>query len=212
MSNIPLSEIAKNDKPLVTHYGEKEKIEKLAHHFREILSTLGLDTASPNIQDTPMRIASMYVKEFFWGLDEKKRPKYTLFPNTERYNGMLLQKSISFVSCCEHHFVPIKGIAHVAYLPQNHLIGLSKINRMVHFFARRPQLQERLTKQIAEELQSVLQNEDVAIAVEAAHTCVSARGVSDQNSRTQTSYFGGAFQKEHWKKQFLQAIYQTLHP
>ena len=125
---------------------------------------------------------------------------------------MLLQKSISFVSCCEHHFVPIKGIAHVAYLPQNHLIGLSKINRMVHFFARRPQLQERLTKQIAEELQSVLQNEDVAIAVDAAHTCVSARGVSDQNSRTQTSYFGGAFQKEHWKKQFLQAIYQTLHP
>ncbi len=170
-----------------------EKKKRIAFHFREIMETLGLDLTDDSLNGTPERVAKMYVEEIFSGLNPANKPKIALFDNKYRYNEMLVEKNISFYSNCEHHFVPIIGKAHVAYISNGKVIGLSKLNRVVQYFAKRPQVQERMTVQIAKELQSVLDTENIAVIIEAKHLCVSSRGVQDDTSTTVTSYYGGLF-------------------
>jgi GTP cyclohydrolase I len=159
-----------------------------------------------SLKGTPHRVAKMDVKEIFSGLNPKNKPKATLFENKYKYNEMLVEKDISFYSNCEHHFVPIFGKAHVAYISSGKVIGLSKLNRIVQYFSRRPQVQERLTIQIAKELEQILQTEDVAIVMDAKHLCVSSRGVQDDSSTTITSYYGGKFKEEGTKSEFLKYL------
>ncbi len=185
---------------------DEEKIEKISYHFRKIMDTLGLDLTDDSLQGTPNRVAKMYVKEIFSGLNPKNKPSYKLFENKYKYNEMLVEKNISFYSNCEHHFVPIIGKAHVAYISNGDVIGLSKINRIVQYFAKRPQVQERLTVQIAEELKKVLGTDDVAIVIEAKHLCVSMRGVQDDTSSTTTSHYSGKFKETKVKTEFLTYI------
>lgn len=185
---------------------DPEKIAKIEHHFREIMETLGLDLTDDSLKGTPHRVAKMYVKEIFSGLHPKNRPKATLFANKYKYNEMLVEKDISFYSNCEHHFVPIFGKAHVAYISSGKVIGLSKLNRIVQYFSKRPQVQERLTIQIAKELETILQTEDIAIVMDAKHLCVSSRGVRDDSSSTITSYYGGKFKEEATKNEFLKYL------
>jgi GTP cyclohydrolase I len=173
---------------------EGEKKEKIAFHFKEIMEVLGLDLTDDSLQGTPERVAKMYVDEIFCGLNPANKPKVALFENKYQYNQMLVEKNITFYSNCEHHFVPIFGKIHVAYISKGKVIGLSKINRIVQYFAQRPQVQERLTMQIAFELQEILETEDIAVIVDAKHLCVSSRGIKDDTSATVTNYFGGAFQ------------------
>ena len=183
------------------------KIELIAKHFKEIMQILGLDLTDDSLKGTPQRVAKMYVQEVFSGLKPENKPKATLFENRYQYGEMLVEKNITFYSNCEHHFVPIMGKAHVAYISSGHVIGLSKINRIVQYFAKRPQVQERLTVQIARELQEVLRTQDVAVVIDAAHLCVSSRGVQDVNSLTVTSHYGGVFEEsEDQKQEFLQYI------
>ncbi len=182
---------------------DEMKIEKIRYHFECIMNALGLDLENDSLKDTPRRVAKMYVKEIFSGLDPKNYPAISVFDNTYGYDEMLVEKDITFYSNCEHHFVPIIGKAHVAYIPGKKVIGLSKINRLVQYFARRPQVQERLTVEIANGLKSALQIEDVAVHIEADHLCVSSRGVHDTASATCTSYFGGKFQHADMKREFL---------
>lgn len=182
------------------------KIELIAKHFKEIMHVLGLDLTDDSLKGTPYRVAKMYVKEAFSGLNPNNKPKATLFENKFNYTEMIVEKDITFYSHCEHHFVPIYGKAHVAYISSGNVIGLSKINRIVQYFAKRPQVQERMTNQIAEELKSVLQSEDVAVVVDANHMCVSSRGVADTNSKTGTAYFNGKFREENTKREFLNYI------
>ncbi|MEM6844116.1 MAG: GTP cyclohydrolase I FolE [Bacteroidota bacterium] len=183
------------------------KIELIAKHFKEIMLILGLDLEDDSLKGTPRRVAKMYVKEIFSGLKPENKPSVTLFENKYKYNEMLVEKNITFYSNCEHHFVPIFGKAHVAYISNGNVIGLSKINRIVQYYARRPQVQERMTVQIANELKAVLQTDDVAVVVDAAHMCVSSRGVQDVNSQTVTSHYCGVFQEdEEKKKEFLNYI------
>ncbi|MGB3588978.1 MAG: GTP cyclohydrolase I FolE [Tunicatimonas sp.] len=183
------------------------KIELIEKHFREIMLILGLDMEDDSLQGTPRRVAKMYVKEIFSGLKPENKPLATLFENKYKYNEMLVEKNITFYSNCEHHFVPIYGKAHVGYISDGHVIGLSKINRIVQYYAKRPQVQERMTVQIANELKDVLQTEDVAVVLDAAHMCVSSRGVQDVNSLTVTSHYCGAFQEDEVrKKEFLNYI------
>ena len=179
------------------------KIELIEKHFREIMFILGLDLTDDSLSGTPYRVAKMYVKEIFSGLDPKNKPNIKLFDNKYKYSEMLVEKDILFHSFCEHHFLPIIGKAHVAYISNGQVIGLSKINRIVHHFARRPQVQERLTIQIANELKKVLGTEDIAVMIEAEHLCVSARGVEDQGSSTVTSEYSGKFNDEATLQQFL---------
>ena len=185
---------------------DEEKIERIRQHFTAIMETLGLDLSSPHLQDTPIRVAKMYVREFFRGLNPTNRPKIKLFPNNYSYDQMIVEKNINFFSCCEHHFVPIYGQAHVAYFARDKIIGLSKINRLVHYYARRPQVQERLTQQIAEDMQETLHTQDVAVAIEATHFCVVSRGVSDVNALTYTQQFSGKFREAEVQKNFLNHI------
>ena len=183
------------------------KIELITKHFKEIMQILGLDLTDDSLKGTPHRVAKMYVQEVFSGLKPENKPKATLFENRYQYGEMLVEKDITFYSNCEHHFVPIMGKAHVAYISSGHVIGLSKINRIVQYFAKRPQVQERLTVQIARELQEVLRTEDVAVVIDAAHLCVSSRGVQDVNSLTVTSHYGGVFEEnEDKRREFLQYI------
>lgn len=182
------------------------KMELIEKHFKEIMQILGLDLNDDSLKGTPRRVAKMYVKEIFEGLNPKNKPVVRLFENKYNYNEMLVQKDISFHSNCEHHFVPIVGNAHVGYISSGKVIGLSKINRIVQYFAKRPQVQERLTVQIANELKEVLQTEDVAVVLEAAHMCVSSRGVQDKDSKTITSQFYGKFKEEETRKEFLNYI------
>jgi GTP cyclohydrolase IA len=175
----------------------------IENHFREIMMVLGLDLNDDSLKGTPKRVAKMYVQEVFSGLNPKNKPKAKLFENKYNYDEMLVQKDISFHSNCEHHFVPIIGKAHVAYISSGKVIGLSKINRIVQYFAKRPQVQERLTVQIANELKSALKTEDVAVVLEASHLCVSSRGVQDHASKTITAQFMGQFKDEKLKKEFL---------
>jgi GTP cyclohydrolase I len=182
------------------------KIELIEKNFREIMHILGLDLQDDSLKGTPRRVAKMFIKEAFSGLNPANKPVARLFENKYRYREMLVEKEITFYSHCEHHFVPIIGRAHVAYFPEKKVIGLSKINRLVTYFSSRPQVQERLTVQIANELKSVLETEDVAVIMDASHLCVSARGAGDVNSKTVTSSFHGKFHDEAIKKEFLSYI------
>jgi GTP cyclohydrolase I len=185
---------------------DEEKIEKIEKHFREIMVTLGLDLTDDSLQGTPRRVAKMFVKEAFSGLNPANRPTSRLFENKYNYDQMLVEKDITFYSHCEHHFVPIYGKAHVAYFSAGKVIGLSKINRFVQYFAKRPQVQERLTVQIGRELERVLGTQDVAVVIDANHMCVASRGVGDTNSKTGTAYFSGKFKDENVKREFLNYI------
>ncbi|MCY7420640.1 MAG: GTP cyclohydrolase I FolE [Chitinophagaceae bacterium] len=190
--------------------GDEEKIKIISRHFREIMHTLGLDLTDDSLKGTPGRVAKMYVKEIFKGLDPKNKPSISLFENKYQYNEMLVEKNITFHSNCEHHFVPIIGKAHVAYISSGKVIGLSKINRIVQYFAQRPQVQERLTIQIANELKSVLETEDVAVMIDATHMCVSSRGIKDQTSSTVTSAYSGAFADADKRNEFLKYLQTNL--
>ncbi|HAR19495.1 MAG TPA: GTP cyclohydrolase I FolE [Cytophagales bacterium] len=182
------------------------KIELISKNFKEIMLLLGLDLNDDSLKGTPHRVAKMYVKEIFSGLNPANKPKVKLFDNKYKYNEMLVEKDITFFSNCEHHFVPIVGKAHCAYISSGNVIGLSKINRIVQYYAKRPQVQERLTVQIANELKNILETDHVAVVLDAAHMCVSSRGINDINSRTITSQYFGKFQEEKYKNEFLQHI------
>jgi GTP cyclohydrolase I len=185
---------------------EEEKIAAIEPHFRAIMEVLGLDLNDDSLRGTPLRVAKMYVKELFQGLNPANMPSMTLFENKFQYNEMLVEKNINFYTNCEHHFVPFFGKAHVAYISSGKVIGLSKLNRLVEYFSKRPQVQERLTMQIGKALQIVLQTQDVAVMMDAKHLCVSSRGVKDDSSNTITSFFGGKFQEENTKLEFLKYI------
>lgn len=172
---------------------DSEKKVKIAGLFEEIMDVLGLDLTDDSLKGTPERVAKMYIDEIFSGLNPKNKPKVALFENKYHYNQMLVEKDITFYSNCEHHFVPIIGKAHVSYISSGKVIGLSKLNRIVNYYARRPQVQERLTNQIAEELKRILGTEDVAVIIDAKHLCVSSRGIKDDSSATVTAFYGGAF-------------------
>ncbi|MBN1118513.1 MAG: GTP cyclohydrolase I FolE [Bacteroidales bacterium] len=184
----------------------QSKIDLISKHFEEIMKILGLDLEDDSLKETPNRVAKMYVNEVFSGLNPENRPSVTLFDNKYNYEEMLIEKDIKVHSFCEHHFVPIIGKAHVAYVSNGQVIGLSKINRIVDFFSRRPQVQERLTVQIAEELKKVLHTEDVAVAITADHMCVTLRGIKDQDSSTYTSSFHGKFKEREYRQEFLDQI------
>lgn len=175
---------------------DTEKKEKIASLFSEIMDVMGLDLSDDSLQGTPKRVAKMYIDEIFSGLNPANKPKVALFDNKYQYNQMLVEKNITFYSNCEHHFVPIIGKAHVAYISSGKVIGLSKLNRIVQYYAKRPQVQERLTNQIATELKTILNTEDVAVIIDAKHLCVSSRGIKDDTSSTVTSYFGGKFNSQ----------------
>ncbi|MEY3118070.1 MAG: hypothetical protein RIT30_2 [Bacteroidota bacterium] len=185
---------------------EEEKIAAIEPHFRAIMEVLGLDLNDDSLRGTPLRVAKMYVKELFQGLNPANMPSMTLFENKFQYNEMLVEKNINFYTNCEHHFVPFFGKAHVAYISSGKVIGLSKLNRLVEYFSKRPQVQERLTMQIGKALQTVLQTQDVAVMMDAKHLCVSSRGVKDDSSNTITNFFGGKFQEENTKIEFLKYI------
>lgn len=185
---------------------DKLKMELIAKHFKEIMQILGLDLQDDSLKGTPMRVAKMYVKEVFSGLNPINKPTVRLFENKYKYREMLVERDITFYSHCEHHFVPIYGKAHVAYISSGKVIGLSKINRIVQYFAKRPQVQERLTVQIAEELKKALNTEDVGVVIDANHMCVSSRGVGDTNSKTGTAHFSGKFLDATVKSEFLNYI------
>lgn len=185
---------------------DETKIELIEGHFRQIMEVLGLDLEDDSLSGTPYRVAKMYVQEIFSGLDPKNKPDVKLFENKYQYNEMLVEKDITFFSNCEHHFVPIIGKAHVAYISNGQVIGLSKINRIVQYYAKRPQVQERLTMQIANALKEILQTEDVAVLIDAKHMCVSSRGVEDVSSSTVTSSYSGAFTNEEKRQEFLRYV------
>jgi GTP cyclohydrolase IA len=185
---------------------DEQKIADIEGHFRAIMETLGLDLTDDSLKGTPRRVAKMYVKEIFQGLNPANKPAIALFDNKYKYNEMLVEKNISFYSNCEHHFVPIIGKAHVAYISNGKVIGLSKLNRLVEYFAKRPQVQERLTMQIGKELQKDLGTEDVAIVIDAKHLCVASRGVEDDTSSTITAFYGGKFKEEKTKEEFLKYL------
>ena len=172
---------------------DEEKKSKISILFEEIMDVMGLDLNDDSLKGTPDRVAKMYIDEIFSGLNPKNKPKVALFDNKYQYNQMLVEKDITFYSNCEHHFVPIIGKAHIAYISSGKVIGLSKLNRIVQYYSKRPQVQERLTNQIAEELKFILGTEDVAVIIDAKHLCVSSRGVQDDNSATVTAFYGGTF-------------------
>jgi GTP cyclohydrolase I len=186
------------------------KIELIEKHFREIMYVLGLDLNDDSLKGTPRRVAKMYVEEIFSGLDPANKPKVALFENKYKYKEMLVEKDIIFYSNCEHHFVPIIGKAHVAYISNGQVVGLSKINRIVNYYARRPQVQERMTVQIANELKEALQTDDVAVLIEATHLCVSSRGIKDVSSKTITSDYSGKFNEDQTRNEFLKYISDTF--
>lgn len=183
-----------------------EREVQIAYHFGEIMRLLGLDLSDPGLKDTPYRVAKMYLRELFVGLDPEKMPHVRLFPNTYGYHQMVVEKDIRVRSVCEHHFVPIIGVAHVAYIPREHVVGLSKLNRIVDYFARRPQVQERLTQQVADFLEAHLGTPDVAVVIDAKHYCVSLRGIQDEASRTLTYAFRGAFEEMAHRDTFLRLV------
>ena len=185
---------------------DKRKKKIIAKHFKAIMETLGLDLNDDSLMGTPSRVAKMYVDEIFYGLNPENKPKIALFENKYQYNEMLVEKNISFHSNCEHHFVPIYGKAHVAYISSGKVIGLSKINRIVDYYARRPQVQERLTNQIGNDLKEILETEHVAVVIDAKHMCVSSRGIKDESSSTITTFYSGDFGNESTKNEFLNHI------
>lgn len=182
------------------------KMELIARHFTAIMETLGMDLNDDSLIDTPKRVAKMYVKEIFSGLNPANKPKPTLFKNPFNYNQMLVERNIAVFSNCEHHFVPIVGKAHVAYISNGQVIGLSKLNRIVQYCSQRPQVQERLTMQIANMLKEALGTEDVAVIIDAHHHCVSSRGIRDAGSTTLTAEYSGRFLMAETKNEFLKHI------
>lgn len=182
---------------------DEEKIEKIQGYFKEIMETLGLDLEDDSLRGTPYRVAKMYVKELFSGLDPKNKPSISTFDNKYNYNKMLVEKNIEFESACEHHFLPMLGKAHVGYISSGKVIGLSKMNRIVQYYGKRPQVQERLTIQILKELQSALNTESVIVIIDADHLCVSTRGVQDKSSSTVTIEYGGEFNEQSQRDSFL---------
>lgn len=185
---------------------DDEKIQIIEDCFAVIMETLGLDLTDDSLKGTPYRVAKMYVKEIFAGLDPKNRPKISVFENKYGYDKMLIEKDITLRSSCEHHFLPIAGVAHVGYMSTGKVIGLSKINRIVDYFGRRPQVQERLTVQIYNDLRKELETEDVIVVIDAEHMCVSARGIKDNSSSTVTMEYGGRFEDAHYRDEFLRLI------
>lgn len=185
---------------------DDQKMRLIEDKFRDIMQVLGLNLADDSLNGTPHRVAKMFVKEIFSGLNPANKPKISVFDNKFKYGEMLVEKNINLNSTCEHHFLPIIGKAHVAYVSSGQVIGLSKINRVVDYFARRPQVQERLTVQITNELKRILKTEDVAIVIEARHLCVSSRGIQDESSSTITAEYGGVFKDLHRKDEFLKYL------
>jgi len=183
-----------------------EKIDIIKDDVRHIMETLGLDLSDDSLNGTPIRVAKMFVKELFAGLNPDKKPSASTFKNKYKYGEMLVEKNISVYSTCEHHLLPIVGKAHVAYISNGTVVGLSKMNRIVDYFAKRPQVQERLTIQIVKELQNVLKTEDVACVIDAKHLCVNSRGIRDIESSTVTSEFGGKFKEKETRREFLDYI------
>lgn len=174
----------------------KEKIDIIEGHFAEIMRTLGLDLSDDSLAETPNRVAKMYTNEIFWGLDWEAFPKCTTVDNKMHYNEMVVERNVNVQTNCEHHFVVIDGLATVAYVPKQKVLGLSKINRIVEYFSKRPQIQERLTEQVFHTLQFILETEDVAVMIDAQHYCVKSRGVEDTGSSTITSRLGGGFKND----------------
>lgn len=185
---------------------DDEKIARISHHFSEIMHTLGLDLKDPSLRGTPHRVAKMYVREVFYGLKPENRPDAKKFENKYAYHDMVVVKNINVTSFCEHHFLPFLGRAHVAYLSGGNVIGLSKINRIVDYYARRPQVQERLTLQIMEELKRSLETEDVAVYIDSKHLCVSTRGIEDRESSTVTTSYSGRFKESETQQRFIDYI------
>ncbi|AVR47289.1 GTP cyclohydrolase I FolE [Christiangramia fulva] len=183
-----------------------EKIDLIKEDVRHIMETLGLDLTDDSLKGTPMRVAKMFVNEIFSGLHPKRKPKASVFENKYKYGEMLVEKNITVYSTCEHHLLPIVGKAHVGYISNGTVVGLSKMNRIVDYFAKRPQVQERMTMQIVQELQNVLGTEDVACVVDAKHLCVNSRGIRDIESSTVTSEFGGKFKQKDIRREFLDYI------
>ena len=200
------------DKPDANALDDRSKIELIERHFAEIMNILGLDLSDDSLKGTPHRVAKMFVKEIFSGLNSDNKPKIKLFENKFNYKQMLVEKDIKVNSYCEHHFVPIVGRAHIAYISNGSVIGLSKINRIVKYYSKRPQLQERLTLQIAGELKKVLKTEDVAVVIEASHMCVTMRGVEDEQSNTTSSSFHGRFLNKDTRNEFLSYISMSAGP
>lgn len=183
-----------------------EKIASIKKDVQNILTTLGLDLTDDSLKGTPNRVAKMFVQEIFSGLHPDRKPKASTFENKYKYQEMLVEKNITVYSTCEHHLLPIVGKAHIAYISNGTVVGLSKMNRIVDYYAKRPQVQERLTIQIVKELQSVLNTEDVACIIDAKHLCVNSRGIRDIDSSTVTSEFGGVFKKPEIRREFLDYI------
>ena len=181
---------------LPNNLDRKDKIDRIEEHFTIIMQYLGLDLSDDSLIETPKRVAKMYVNEIFWGLDYEAFPKCTTVDNKMQYNEMVVERNVNVQSNCEHHFVVIDGLATVAYVPKQKVLGLSKINRIVEYFSKRPQIQERLTEQIFHTLQFILDTEDVAVMIDAKHYCVAARGVEDTGSSTVTSRLGGGFKND----------------
>lgn len=185
---------------------DEEKITAISRHFAAIMEELGLDLTDDSLRGTPHRVAKMYVKELFSGLNPANKPHISIFENKYGYQDMLIEQDIEFISACEHHFLPMPGRAHIAYLPNGKVIGLSKINRIVKYYAKRPQVQERLSKQIYQELREALGTPDIIVVVTAHHMCVSMRGVEDQSSKTTTLSYGGKFEEKDRRKEFFQVL------
>ncbi|PTX42074.1 GTP cyclohydrolase I [Christiangramia gaetbulicola] len=185
---------------------DQEKVDLIKEDVKNILETLGLDLTDDSLKGTPLRVAKMFVNEIFAGLHPKRKPKASTFENKYKYGEMLVEKNITVYSTCEHHLLPIVGRAHVAYISNGTVVGLSKMNRIVDYFAKRPQVQERMTMQIVHELQNVLGTPDVACVIDAKHLCVNSRGIRDIESSTVTSEFGGAFKKKEVRREFLDYI------
>ena len=185
---------------------DEEKIDVIRDNVKNIMHTLGLDLNDDSLKGTPLRVAKMYVNEVFSGLHPKRKPKASTFHNKYKYGEMLVEKNITVYSTCEHHLLPIVGKAHVGYISNGTVVGLSKMNRIVDYYAKRPQVQERMTMQIVQELQNVLGTEDVACVVDAKHLCVNSRGIRDIESSTVTSEFGGAFKEKEVRREFLDYI------
>ncbi len=197
------------DTPLLKNAFEKsdeEKISKIQTHFSNIMEELGLDLSDDSLSGTPYRFAKMYVKELFYGLNPKNRPKLSTFENKYGYNKMLIEQNINIDSSCEHHFLPIVGQAHIGYIPKKKVIGLSKINRLVDYYAHRPQVQERLCIQILKDLQETLEIKDVIIVINAKHMCVSSRGIKDKSSFTTTIEVGGCFDELEYRNSFFDSL------
>ncbi|WP_109830839.1 GTP cyclohydrolase I FolE [Reichenbachiella versicolor] len=183
-----------------------EKITNIQKYFGLIMEELGLDMNDDSLSGTPYRVAKMYVKELFYGLDPKNKPKLSTFENKYGYGKMLVEQNITIDSACEHHFLPITGNAHVAYIPKDRVVGLSKINRLVNYYAHRPQVQERLCLQIMKDLQEALGTESVMVVVSAKHLCVSSRGIKDKSSFTTTMEYSGEFEKEEVRNEFFNCL------